>query len=211
MRLDDVIEETAFSVSSNKVRSALTILGIVVGIASVIVMVAIGQGAQASITNSIQSGGLQPHHGDARVWRWRRCGRAWRAWGRALADRGRRGGDRERRSRVSPACLAGALVRQQVIAGANNTNTQIHGCDARVRDGPQRAGRRGHVPSAGQRRVGRAGGSARADDARRPVRRRGQRCRAELRINGIDFRVVGVTRRRAAPVSTTKTTSSSFR
>ena len=48
MRFDDVVEETAFSVSSNKVRSALTILGIVVGIASVIVMVAIGQGAQAS-------------------------------------------------------------------------------------------------------------------------------------------------------------------
>ena len=57
MRFDDVIEETAFSVSSNKVRSALTILGIVVGIASVIVMVAIGQGAQASITSSIESAG----------------------------------------------------------------------------------------------------------------------------------------------------------
>ena len=57
MRLDDVMEETFFSISTNRVRSALTILGIVVGIASVIIMVAIGQGAQASITSSISAAG----------------------------------------------------------------------------------------------------------------------------------------------------------
>ena len=39
----------------NKVRSGLTILGIVIGIGSVIAMVAIGQGTQGSITSSIQS------------------------------------------------------------------------------------------------------------------------------------------------------------
>lgn len=53
----DLINETLFSLLSNKVRSALTILGIVVGIAAVIVMVAIGQGTQASITSSINSAG----------------------------------------------------------------------------------------------------------------------------------------------------------
>jgi putative ABC transport system permease protein len=39
----------------NKVRSGLTMLGIVIGIGSVIAMVAIGQGAQASVQSNIQS------------------------------------------------------------------------------------------------------------------------------------------------------------
>jgi putative ABC transport system permease protein len=57
MRFTDLISETLQSLTSNKVRSSLTILGIVVGIASVIAMVAIGQGSQASIEQSIQSAG----------------------------------------------------------------------------------------------------------------------------------------------------------
>jgi putative ABC transport system permease protein len=57
MSLYDLFNETFFSLTSNKVRSSLTILGIVVGIAAVILLVAIGQGAQASITNSINSAG----------------------------------------------------------------------------------------------------------------------------------------------------------
>lgn len=51
----DILQETFWSLSSNKVRSGLTILGIVIGIASVITMVSIGQGAQNSIASSIQS------------------------------------------------------------------------------------------------------------------------------------------------------------
>lgn len=51
----DILKETFWSLSSNKVRSGLTMLGIVIGIASVITMVSIGQGAQASIESSIQS------------------------------------------------------------------------------------------------------------------------------------------------------------
>lgn len=53
----DLFEETFLALSGNKARSSLTILGIVIGIASVIAMVAIGQGAQASIQASIQSVG----------------------------------------------------------------------------------------------------------------------------------------------------------
>ena len=55
MKPKDLISETALSLTSNKARSGLTILGIVVGIASVIIMVALGQGTQASIMSSIQS------------------------------------------------------------------------------------------------------------------------------------------------------------
>ncbi len=55
MTTKDLIEETYGAVTVNKVRSGLTMLGIVIGIASVIAMVAIGQGAQGTIQSSIQS------------------------------------------------------------------------------------------------------------------------------------------------------------
>jgi putative ABC transport system permease protein len=43
------------SLSGNKLRSALTVLGIVIGVAAVIAMLGIGRGAQASITANITS------------------------------------------------------------------------------------------------------------------------------------------------------------
>ncbi len=55
MTIQDIFEETYSSLTVNKVRSGLTILGIVIGIGSVIAMVSIGQGAQGSIESSIQS------------------------------------------------------------------------------------------------------------------------------------------------------------
>lgn len=53
--IKDLLKEVFWSLSGNKVRSGLTILGIVIGIASVITMVSIGQGAQSSIEASIES------------------------------------------------------------------------------------------------------------------------------------------------------------
>lgn len=55
MSIADLLEETYMSLSANKARSFLTILGIVIGIGSVIAMVSIGQGAQGSIEARIQS------------------------------------------------------------------------------------------------------------------------------------------------------------
>ena len=55
MKTLDILEETYTALSANKVRSGLTVLGIVIGISSVIIMVSIGQGAQNSIQSSIQS------------------------------------------------------------------------------------------------------------------------------------------------------------
>jgi len=57
MLITDLFEETYFAISANKVRSGLTILGIVIGIGSVIAMISIGQGATGSIETSIQSMG----------------------------------------------------------------------------------------------------------------------------------------------------------
>src|SRR3989344_8923813 len=55
MTTSDIIHETVSALTANKVRTALTMLGIIIGISSVITMVSIGQGAQSSIQNSIQS------------------------------------------------------------------------------------------------------------------------------------------------------------
>ncbi len=55
MKISDLLNETYTALSGNKVRSGLTILGIVIGISSVIALVSIGQGAQSSIQSNIQS------------------------------------------------------------------------------------------------------------------------------------------------------------
>lgn len=55
MKTKDLISEAVIAVGANKGRVGLTILGITIGIASVIAMLAIGAGAQASIEESVQS------------------------------------------------------------------------------------------------------------------------------------------------------------
>ena len=55
MNINDILEETFSAITVNKARSGLTILGIVIGIGSVIAMISIGQGAQGSIEARIQS------------------------------------------------------------------------------------------------------------------------------------------------------------
>jgi putative ABC transport system permease protein len=55
MFVSDFTQEIYMALTVNKVRSGLTVLGIVIGIASVIVMVALGRGAQIAIEQNIQS------------------------------------------------------------------------------------------------------------------------------------------------------------
>jgi putative ABC transport system permease protein len=55
MIFSDLFEETYSALLVNKARSGLTVLGIVIGIGSVIAMVSIGQGAKGTIEASIQS------------------------------------------------------------------------------------------------------------------------------------------------------------
>ncbi len=57
MLISDLLQEAISAISANKFRSSLTILGIVIGIGSVIAMVSIGQGASSSIEASVQSMG----------------------------------------------------------------------------------------------------------------------------------------------------------
>ena len=55
MTFGQAIIEAIESLNGNKMRSGLTVLGIVIGVAAVIAMLAVGNGAQASITGSISS------------------------------------------------------------------------------------------------------------------------------------------------------------
>jgi ABC-type antimicrobial peptide transport system permease subunit len=55
MNITDLFVETYTALTSNKVRSGLTVLGIVIGISSVIAMVSIGSGAQATIRDNISA------------------------------------------------------------------------------------------------------------------------------------------------------------
>ena len=59
MNLATLIKEALKSITSNKVRSFLTMLGIFIGVGAVIAMMSIGQGAQNSITNSLSALGTQ--------------------------------------------------------------------------------------------------------------------------------------------------------
>ena len=54
MSLYELFQEALSALASNKTRSFLTILGIVIGISSVIAMVSIGQGAASQIESSIK-------------------------------------------------------------------------------------------------------------------------------------------------------------
>ncbi|MEI7845543.1 MAG: ABC transporter permease [Chloroflexota bacterium] len=53
MNATQILIEALESLTGNKMRTGLTILGIVIGVAAVIAMLAVGQGAQNSITGSI--------------------------------------------------------------------------------------------------------------------------------------------------------------
>ena len=55
MRLLDSFREGLRSILVNKLRSSLTMLGVIIGVAAVIAMVALGNGASESVTRSIKA------------------------------------------------------------------------------------------------------------------------------------------------------------
>ncbi|HVU80125.1 MAG TPA: ABC transporter permease [Candidatus Paceibacterota bacterium] len=126
MNLKDTLHETYTALSANKVRSGLTILGIVIGISSVIAMVSIGSGASASIASNIQSLGsnlLQVMPGVQRA-----------AGGFAVSAG--RGASKTLTSADADAILSVAGVkavaqevsgRYQITAKGTNTNTTVNG------------------------------------------------------------------------------------
>jgi putative ABC transport system permease protein len=57
MNLRETFRVALLAIRRNKVRSALTMLGVIIGVASVIAMIALGSGARAAIDEQIQSQG----------------------------------------------------------------------------------------------------------------------------------------------------------
>ena len=55
MRATRLIKVALKSIVKNKMRTLLTMLGIIIGVGAVIVMVAIGEGAQSQIAAQIQN------------------------------------------------------------------------------------------------------------------------------------------------------------
>jgi len=122
--LRDLFKETIWSLAGNKVRSGLTILGIIIGIGSVIAMVAIGQGAQSSIESSIESIGsnlILVMPGSQRVG-------GISQGGGSLQTLTREDADAIKKQVTSVKAVAPAVTgRYQVTAKGNNTNTQVIG------------------------------------------------------------------------------------
>ncbi len=122
--LKDLLKETIWSLSANKVRSGLTILGIVIGIASVIALVAIGQGAQNSIAKNIEAIGsnlilISP--GSQRIGGISQGGGS--AQSLTIEDADAIKNEISGISAVAPSITK----RFQITAKGNNTNTQIVG------------------------------------------------------------------------------------
>ena len=55
MNITNLFKIALKAIANNKTRSLLTMLGIIIGIASVIAMLGFGQGTQEQITNEISS------------------------------------------------------------------------------------------------------------------------------------------------------------
>ncbi len=128
MTIHDLFEETSSSLLANKVRSGLTILGIVIGIASVIALTAVGQGAQNSISASINSLGsnlIEILPGATRQFGFGVSGGRGTAKSLTL-------GDETAISNISNvAAVSGEYSgRYQVATASANTNTTVDGVDA---------------------------------------------------------------------------------
>lgn len=122
--LKDLLKETIWSLSANKVRSGLTILGIVIGIASVIALVAIGQGAQNSIEKNIEAIGsnmIMISPGAQRIGGINQGGGS--AQSLTVEDAEAIKNEIENVKAVAPT----VTKRSQITAKGNNTNTQVIG------------------------------------------------------------------------------------
>jgi len=128
MVFTDLLEEIYISLASNKSRSGLTILGIVIGIASVITMVAIGQGSTASIQSSIESLGsnlLVVSPGSQKSYGSMVRNSSGSASTLTLADAEAIKSEVSNLKTIAPVISS----RKQVIYKGNNTNVSIYGID----------------------------------------------------------------------------------
>lgn len=126
MRMGEIVEESVATLGLNKMRTGLAILGIIIGIGSVIALISLGQGSQKAIENQIQSLGanlLTVMPGGNRSGNVRQAGGSNTTLTLEDAKAIMSSPEVNTVRRVSPELSR----RFQVIAGGNNTNTQITG------------------------------------------------------------------------------------
>lgn len=125
MEIQEIILEAFNTLKVNKMRTALAVLGIVIGIGSVIALVSLGQGSQKSITDQIQSLGsnlLTVTPTNAQSGNIRGGGAVTTLTyedAKAIIS----SSTINTISKVSPEISK----RSQVVTGKNNTNTQVYG------------------------------------------------------------------------------------
>jgi putative ABC transport system permease protein len=124
MKSSVLIRVAGESIKKNKMRTLLTMLGIVIGVAAVIVMVAVGQGAQQGIANQINSLGTNLLVITAGASNQGGVSQGAQAFNRLTID------DAEKLKREGT-LFAGVtpvvMTRTQVIAGGTNWRTMING------------------------------------------------------------------------------------
>lgn len=126
MNISEIIEEALNTLKVNKMRTVLAILGIVIGIGSVIALISLGQASQKSITNQIESLGsnlltITPGFAQSGNIRGAAGGGTTLTYDDAKAISSSTKVTTV--SRVSPEISK----RSQVVTGKNNTNTQVYG------------------------------------------------------------------------------------
>ena len=177
MNFTDILRTAIFALRGNWMRSALTSLGVIIGIAAVIVMVSVGQGTQAEIDKMVSGLGSQPpgHRRRRRPRRWRRAHEREQL---LHPQRGRR--RRDPRTRCPEVqYVAGALRgNSQVVYAENNWSTSWQGVQPDFFDiNGWTARRRRRLRAAGLQQRGKVG-DPRRHRAPRAVRR-GQRHRPD--------------------------------
>lgn len=201
MMLADLYSETIAAVTANKARSGLTILGIVIGIASVISLIAIGQGTQDSVKSSIQSIGsnlimvMPGANRSAGV-----SGGMGSAQSLKLSDI-----EALKKQVVGIKAIAPEISkRYQVVAGSNNTNTSIVGTSVDYQQIRSLTLDSGNFFTAadvtGARKVAVIGPTTRDDlfgEDADPIGK-------TIKINNINFKVIGLTKSKGGSGTSTQ-------
>ena len=192
MLITDLFEETYFTIRTNKFRSGLTILGIVIGIGSVIAMISVGQGAKGTIETNIQSMGsnlLTVMPGFQRSFSQISVGRG---SAQTLTM-----GDSEAVAKEVPNVEAVAPElsgRYQIVAKGKNTNTQVVGTTASYPDVKNVEIDQGSFVSeqnvSSQSKIAVLGPTTRDDLFGTGTVPIGE----TVRIKGINFKIIGVTK-----------------
>ena len=193
MTTTDILHETFSALTANKVRTALTMLGIIIGISSVITLVSIGQGAQSSIQSSIQSIGsnlIIVSPGASRNFGYGASSGRGAARSLTMADVTAISNEIQNISALSPE-IAG---RYQVTAKGTNTNTSVTGVQSTytavhnitVSDGSFISDQ----DQSARSKVAVIGPTTASDLFGEDTEAVGQ----SIRINGQEFKVIGVTK-----------------